>query len=105
MKEKTGVVLIRSVRYWDDLHRSRWTPRIVFLQMCQEVVPDLLMVSWVLSKLLPTTAHIQLLVKDCYRQDQRKNYSRKQCSTCPKQTTARVVGVAICRRRSEDFHP
>lgn len=80
-------------------------PRVVFLQMCQEVVQDLLVVSYVLSKLLPTTAHIQLLVKDCYRQDQRKNYFCKQCSTYPKQTTARVVCVAICRRRSENFHP
>lgn len=38
-----------------------------------------------------TTANIQLLVKDCYRQDQGKNYSCKQYCTCPKQTTARVV--------------
>lgn len=80
-------------------------PRVVFLQMCQEVVQDLLVVSYVLSKQLPTTAHIQLLVKGCYRQDQRKNYSCKQFSTYPKQTTASVACVAICRRRFENFHP
>lgn len=29
----------------------------------------------------------------------------QEFSTYPKQTTARVACVAICRRRSENFHP
>lgn len=43
-----GAVLFgiaRSARSWDDLLYSRLMLRVVFLQVCQEVVQDLLMVS------------------------------------------------------------
>lgn len=79
--------------------------RVVFLQVCQEVVQDLLMVSWVPSKLLLNDCVHSASCERLLQARPREKLLLQAILHLPKTNNSKGGCVAVCRRRSKDFRP